>query len=320
MIGKLSPDRLDRVFERLGAPNDAVVQGPAYGEDTAAVRVGDTTLVVNADPISLAADRVGTLGVHVACNDVAASGADPEWLTAVVFLPADRPETLDAVTAQLDEAARDAGVAIIGGHTEYSAELSRPTLALTCMGTTDRYVPTGGAQPGDRVLLTKGAAIEGTAILATDFRDELAGRVDEDLLDEAATYFGDVSVIRDAECVREHATAMHDPTEGGLVDGLLELAVASDVTLDVRSADVPLREPTRALCDAIGVDPFRIFGSGALLATVPEDAADAAVAALDDAGVQADVIGSVEDGPGRLLFDDEEFREPVRDDLYDLWE
>jgi hydrogenase expression/formation protein HypE len=318
MVGKVPRDELEGVFDRLGASSESVLQGPAYGEDAAAVRVGEETLVVSTDPISLAAERVGTLGVYVACNDVAVSGADPAWLTVTVFVPSDDSGVLDEVTRQLDAAARDVEVAIVGGHSEYSDDLSRPTLSLTCLGVADRFVPTGGANPGDRVLLTGGAGIEGTAILATDFADE--ADVDESVVDEAAGYFDEISVIPDARAVREYATAMHDPTEGGLVDGLLELAGAAGVALRVDRQAVTVREPTRALCDAMGVDPLRTFGSGALVATVPPDDVDTALADLAAAGVEAADVGVVEEGDGRLHLGGETLDEPVRDDLYALWE
>jgi hydrogenase expression/formation protein HypE len=325
MIGKVDPDSLaSLVLDRTGAPDDRVIQGPAYGEDTAAIRLEGGTeagiLVVNADPISLAVGRVGTLGVDVAANDVAASGATPEWLTSVVLLPGS-DDALDTITAQLDEAARRLGVAIVGGHSEYAPALSTPMLVLTCFGLTDRYVPTGGAEPGDRILLTKGAGIEATAILATDFRDRLDGRVPEALLESAEGFYDEVSVVPEAAVLREYANAMHDPTEGGLVDGLLELAAASGIRIEVDPVAIPIREETRRLCEAVGVDPLRTFGSGALLAAVPEESTDGALSALDEVGVEAAVVGTVEEGDGpALTLGGETFDEPVRDDMYALWE
>jgi hydrogenase expression/formation protein HypE len=321
MIGKVGPDDLaSLVLSRTGAADGAVRQGPGYGEDAAAIDLGEQTLVVSSDPLSLAAERVGTLGVHVAGNDVAASGADPRWLTSVVFLPEDDPELLDTVTAQLDEAAATSGISIVGGHSEYAPALDRPLLSLTCLGLTDRFVPTGGAEPGDRLVLTKGAGIEATAILATDFRDRLEGSVADDLLEAAAGYFDEISVIGDARAVRDHASAMHDPTEGGLIDGLLELATAAGVRAVVERDDVPVREATAACCAAVDVDPLAVFGSGALVAAVPEHAVDDALTDLAAAGIEAAVIGSVEaaDEPA-LVLDGAERTEPVRDELYALW-
>lgn len=315
MIGKLDPERLERVLSRTGAPDDDVLVGPAYGEDTAALRVGDRLLVVNTDPVSLAAERIGEIGVHVACNDIAASGAEPRWLTAAIFLPED--SLLDPIVGQLDTAAREAGVAIVGGHTEYAPERDRPLLVLTCLGLADEYVPTGGASPGDVLLLTKGAGIEGTAILATDFRESVD--LPTEVLDRGAALFSELSVLPEARVLREDATALHDPTEGGVIDGALELAVASDAVARIERDRVPIRESTRVLCAAMGVDPLRVFGSGALLAAVPEKRAEAALEALQETGIEAAAIGEVEEGDPVLELDGERITEPVRDDLYDLW-
>ncbi|WP_327051298.1 AIR synthase family protein [Halomicrococcus gelatinilyticus] len=320
MIGKLDPEALGLILSRTGASDDDVLVGPRYGEDAAAIQVGDETLVVSSDPLSLARERLGSLAVDVACNDVAASGADPRWLTNVVFLPDDDPETLDVVTGQIDAAAESLGVSIVGGHAEYAPDLERPTVSMTCMGLADEFVPTGGARPGDRLVLTKGAGVEGTAILATDFseRVESAGA---ETIERAERFFDEISVAHEARVLREYATGMHDPTEGGVLTGLLEMATAAGVRLDVDRSAVPVREPTRALCDAAAVDPLHIFGSGALLAAVPEEHVDVALADLDDANVDAAVIGTaVEADRPAVALDDELIEEAPRDDLYALWE
>ncbi|WP_458206063.1 AIR synthase family protein [Haladaptatus sp. NG-SE-30] len=326
MIGKLDPEALAMVVSRTGAEDDDVLVGPEYGEDAAAIRVDDRILVVSSDPLSLARERLGTLAVSVACNDVAASGADPRWLTNVVFLPDDDSETLDVVTGQIDDAATNLGVAIVGGHSEYAPDLPRPTVTMTCMGLADEFVPTGGAGPGDRLVLTKGAGIEGTAILATDFRDQVGAAAEG-----GESFFEEINVVEDARILREYATAMHDPTEGGVVTGLLEMAEASGVRLEVERADVPVRDVTRGCCDAVGVDPLQIFGSGALLAAVPQESVAEVLEALSAAGISAAEIGQVsdeigdgdgdeDDDTGELVLDGAVISEPPRDDLYDLWE
>ncbi|ELZ08546.1 AIR synthase-like protein domain-containing protein [Halovivax asiaticus JCM 14624] len=320
MPGKVGPDELaEHVFERSGAHDDRVRQGPGFGEDAAAIDVPAGTLVVSSDPISLAASQAGRLGVAVATNDVAASGADPAWLTAVCLLPTDAPETLATVTGDLDDAARELGVSIVGGHTEYVDALTRPTLSLTAMGFADPFVPTGGATIGNRVVIAGPAGLEGTAILASDFADSLA--VPPATIEAATAFFEEISVVPAARLLRDRATAMHDPTEGGVLAGLVELAGASGVELTIEREAIPVRAETETLCAAADVDPLRIFGSGALLATVPDEDADDAVAALDEAGIQAASIGSVtgDDRSGRLTLDDEEITGPIADDLYPLW-
>lgn len=325
MIGKLDPDTLGRVLDRTGASSADLLTGATYGEDAAAIDLGDgERLIVSSDPISLAADRAGTLGVYVACNDVAASGADPEFLTNVIFLPEENEATLATLTDQLDAAADDLGVTIVGGHTEYVPALDRPLLSLTAFGRTDHHIPTGGAQPGDKLLLTKGAAIEGTGILATDFADNARDSgVDQATLDRAAEFFEAISIHPEAGYLRSSATAMHDPTEGGIVTGCVELAAASGVDLAVERASIPIRSETTEICDAIGVDPLRIFGSGALLATVPPDAVDNALATLADAGIDAAAIGKIRERDGKtgaLVLDGERVTDAPTDQLYPLWE
>jgi hydrogenase expression/formation protein HypE len=320
MVGKLSPEDLESVvFPRTGADSSSVQVGPAYAEDAAAIDIGEQMAVVSTDPISLASERIGTLGVNVACNDVAASGGTPRWLTNTIFLPDDDTETLETITADVDSEAERLGVSIVGGHTEYLPALSQPLLSLTCMGLADRFVPTAGAQPGDRLILTKGAGIEGTAVIASDFRADLDQP--EDRLDRAATFFDDLSVVPDAQIVSPYATSMHDPTEGGVVTGLVELARASGVSLSVESSAVPIREATREVCGAMDVDPLSVLGSGALLATVPDDDCESVVAELADAGIDANPIGRVRESDDPALdLDGTTIRTPVRDEIYGLWE
>ncbi|MFO8114895.1 MAG: AIR synthase family protein [Halorubrum sp.] len=332
MTGKLDREALAAVLAATGADDAAVETGPAYGEDAAAIDLtgAASTLVVAADPLSLAAQAVGELAVHIACNDVAASGADPRWLTHTLFLPDDDPGRLRTVTEQVDATARDLGVAIVGGHTEVLPSLERPLCSMTALGTTDRFVSSGGAEPGDRLLLTKGAGIEATAILATDFRAECAeAGVSAATLDSAAAFLDEVSVVPDAAAVRDAATAMHDPTEGGLLTALVETAAAtgSGTVLAVERDRVPVRPETRACCAALGVDPLATFGSGALLAAAPPERVDEATDALAAAGIAVGEIGEVraadddaDSDAGAVLLDGERIEEPPRDELYPFWE
>lgn len=328
MIGKLDPETLQTVLNKTGAPNPALVTGAAYGEDAAGIDLGNgETLVVSSDPISLAAEAAGTLGVHVACNDIAVAGADPEFLTNVIFLPNDDLETIETLASQLDTAAEEIGVTIVGGHSEYVPALSRPLLSLTAFGRTDRYIPTGGAEPGDKLLLTKGAAIEATGIIATDFADRLRSEgVDETTIDRGSSFFDEISVLADSQAVREFATAMHDPTEGGVIAAVVELAAAADVDVVVDREAVPVRPETEALCAAMEIDPLQTFGSGALLVSVPAEAVEAAHARLSEAGIEAATIGEVAskndetNRPGALVLDDKPITEAGDDQLYPFWE
>ena len=174
------------------------------------------------------------------------------------------------------------------------------------------------------MILTKAAGIEATAVLATDFRADLeTAGVDGDTIDRAVEFFDEISVLPESVALAPVATAMHDPTEGGVLNGLVELACASGVRIDLQAGVVPVRPETRTLCAAMGVDPLRVLGSGALLATVPGDEAEQAVAALDEAGIDGRVVATVEasadEDDAGVVSDGQHYAGGVRDEMYDLW-
>ncbi|MBS3787005.1 AIR synthase family protein [Candidatus Bipolaricaulota bacterium] len=322
MIGKVSPEGLNKfVYSRLGAVDESVTVGPAYGEDTAAIDLGDQVLVINSDPIIYAADRIGTLGVNIASNDLAASGAEPKWMTVTYLLPDSEKNYLDEITRQIDDASKDLGIAVVGGHSEYVSGIERPFLSLTCFGLTYGYIPTGGVKPGDKLILTKGAGIEATGILATDFRNELEGQVADEELKKGAERLNQLSVLPEGLILKDYATGMHDPTEGGVLAGLFEMASVSGQAFEVDRDKIVVNSDTEKICEAAGVDPLKVFGSGALIASVSEGEVQEALDMVRNDGIKASVIGEarVSEEP-RIRMDGEVVDEPTRDQLYDLWD
>ncbi len=292
--GKLPPELLEKlVLGRLGAPRDDVVVGPRLGEDAAVLRLpGGHYLVAHLDPITAAGSLAGWLAVHVACNDIAATGAKPAWLLSLILAPSSDPQGfIDTTARQMHEAAAELGVAIVGGHTEV---IEGPGLvAAAAMGVTRRPVPTGGAKPGDHILMTKTAGIEGTAILATDYEHVLRGRVEERLIEEAKRMTRMVSIVREATALAEAelVDAMHDPTEGGVIGGVYEMSHASRLEAELWLDEIPVAEATMAITRALNIDPLRLISSGALLAAIPPDSVEEALSLLRRMGIQARIVG-----------------------------
>ena len=174
-MSKFSFEVLQRcVYPFTSSDDSDVILGATFGEDVALTRIGNDILASHLDPIVGAIDNIGWLAVHVACNDIAASGIPPRWILPLVLLPGvEDEELLQRIMRDAGRAAEEIGVSIIGGHTGYSANLNRPLVAVTALGSASGRDPvrTRGARVGDRVLVTKGVAIEGTAILAQDFAD-----------------------------------------------------------------------------------------------------------------------------------------------------
>ena len=174
--------------------------------------------------------------------------------------------------------------------------MTRPVVATTMLGTVRRadLRDKRGARTGDEVILTKGIAAEGAALLAAELRPRLLRLgMSAAELDDCARLFDSVSIVAEARIAAGFAAvrAMHDVTEGGLATALRELAVATGRGVTVHLERVAVLPQTRRLCALLGADPLGLIGSGALLICCGPDEAAALTAALRAAGVAAAVIG-----------------------------
>ena len=325
--GKVPSDVLRRVvFPYLGAKSDRVIQGPGVGEDAAVIDMGDRVIIAKANPITGAEAKIGWLAVHINANDVAACGARPQWFLSTILLPEGADEALlEGIMKDIHKACRDLGISVIGGHTESSPGLSKPIVAGFMMGeiSKDEFVTTGGARPGDFVVMTKGAGIEGTGILATDLSERLLPKVGRVVLERAAELMKMISVVEEALTAVEvgGVHSLHTPTEGGVMNGIWEMTEAADAGVVIDESSIPQAEETQTICEALGVDPMRLLASGALLIVVEPDKAGELVSALGEKGVVASVIGEVRPlEEGRHLVKGDGERTPIeavtQDELY----
>ena len=282
---KFSIEALQRsVYPHFHSKDPMVILGSTFGEDVALTKIGGDLLASHLDPIEGAVADIGWLAVHVASNDIATCGARPRWLQLLVMVPNEQDETVLAkIMADASQAADEVGATIIGGHTEYSTNLKRPLVAVTALGPMEGKKPvlTSGTQPGDHIIVTKGIPLEGTAILAGDFSREARHRgLDKDDLKEAKNLIQYISVVPEALALAKvGASAMHDVTDGGLLETLREMAVLSKVQITVEFEKIPMPDVCRRFAKAFDFDPLRMISSGTLLAAVPRKALEAAVAA-----------------------------------------
>jgi len=269
--GKLPPALLEeRVLSRQGARRPEVVVPAALGEDSSVLDLDGELCVVSTDPITGSGSEIGWLAVHVSCNDVASNGADPVGILLTILVPEHwELDQLEALVEQADRAAQEAGIQIIGGHTEVTPDIPRLIISGTVIGRAprDRLVTSAGLKPGSYIVVTKGVGLEGTAILAYDYRDRLVKQgVPPEVIDGAARLASRISVVPEARIASQSgATAMHDVTEGGVLGALYEMARASGVGLEARVDDMPVLPETRYVCDALRVDPMLCLSSTTLL-------------------------------------------------------
>ena len=308
LVGKLPPELLEALLERAPTQDPQVLVGPGIGLDCAVLGTGGPNLLVlKSDPITFATEEIGWYAVQVNTNDIATTGATPRWLLSTLLLPEGRTDAglVERISAGLYAACREAGITVIGGHTEITYGLERPILVGTLVGEVprERLVTPRGARPGDRLLLTKGVPVEATAILANEFPDRLRqeGQLSQAELDRAQAFLHDpgIGVLTEARLATEvgEVHAMHDPTEGGLYAALWELAEACGHPLWVEPAAVPVPELSRRICQALGLDPLGAIASGALLLAVAPDDVEAIQEALSEAGIHCAEIGRVLEEP-----------------------
>jgi hydrogenase expression/formation protein HypE len=302
--GKLDVRILRRLLQRYSRIDERVVLGPGIGEDAAAIDMGEKVFVVATDPITFATSEIGYYSVIVNANDISTTGADPKWFTVTILLPeAEGNQTLvDSIFRQIHEACEQLNVFIIGGHTEITYGLDRPILVGQMMGEVQKeaLIATAGARPGDYILLSKGICIEGTSLIARERGGELLSRgISPALIERARGFLFDpgISVVQEARLAFQAGQlhAMHDITEGGLADGLHELAMAAGVRIVVEKDRIPIYAESQILCEAMALDPMGVIASGALLVTASPAEADKILESAHLQGIVITRIGHVEE-------------------------
>ena len=300
-LGKFPPQLLERLLGQIPATDPQVLVGPGIGEDAAVIAWGDKLLVAKSDPITFATDMAGWYAVQVNANDVACTGGSPRWFLATLLVPQGFSETdAEGLFRQVLDACAGLGISLIGGHSEVTLGIDRPIVLGSMLGEVEpaRLVRTGGAQEGDSIVITKGVALEGTAILARDQAAELlrAG-VGEAVIHRASVFLTDpgISVVKDARISAEAARvhSFHDPTEGGLFTGLREVAKASDLGVAIEEGSIPVLPETEVICRALGLNPFGLLASGALLTTLPAEDVPALLGQLEQGGISGWEIGQM---------------------------
>jgi hydrogenase maturation factor len=305
-VGKLPAELLGRLLATYATSDPTVIVGPGVGGDAAAIDLGSTTLVVKSDPITFATESPARYLVDVNANDLACLGATPRWMMVTALLPSGTTEQLvEFHFRELSEACLQRGISLVGGHTEVTFGLDRPILVGVLIGEAEsgRLLRPGGARPGDRLLLTRAIAIEGTALVARELGTRLSG-VDPLMVERAASLLLDpgISVVAEAIALLEAGgvTALHDPTEGGLATGVRELALAAGCGATIDRYAVPILPETAAIADALGLDPLGMLASGSLLAAADAGAVERLISISGTHGFPLTPIGELTDQEGRF--------------------
>ena len=310
-VGKLPADLLERSLAGIDATDPSVLVGAAVGEDAAAVDVaGAEVMVLASDPITLAVDSMARYTVLVNANDIATTGANPKWLlSTLLFPPGSSASEVLAMTRDIQAECAACGIALCGGHTEISDAVSRPLVVGMVAGTAlkAQLIDKRGMRDGDRILLTKRVAVEGTGLIAREFGPQLAAAgLSQAEIDKAAGFLEQIGILDEARIARSvpGVSAMHDVTEGGLATAVRELGAAGGRRLRLHLDRIPVYAETRRICQALELEPLGLIGSGSLLIACSPDQAGGLVAAIKAEGIEATDIGEVlRQGEGVEAFD-----------------
>ena len=306
--GKLPNDLLREFLNQFVFDDPSILINPGIGEDTAAVNVtGEEVLVLKSDPITFATDSIGQYAVLINANDIATSGAKPRWLLTTLLFPCGvTPSEIRKVVDELKEYCRRWGITLCGGHTEITDAVARPVVTGMMAGTVARrkLIDKRRMAPGDRVLLTKGVAVEGTAIIAREFGDRLKEMgLAESEVEKGRQFLADISILKEAQMAAKSrdTSAMHDVTEGGLATAIEELSIAGGHRIQVDMDAIPIFEETQKICRLLDIQPLGLIGSGSLLICCRPAGCQRLLNAIRKGGIAVTCIGEVQEkGQGVL--------------------
>ncbi|MFA6226129.1 MAG: AIR synthase family protein [Methanoregula sp.] len=312
--GKPKIGKIDRklfsefLLHRLGKADPSVIVPPMTGIDAGVVDIGNgNVLIIAEDPIIAVPkqplDMFGWYSVHIGASDVAVMGVKPQYMTYLLLL---LPETSDAdfrtIVDSIHTTAVELGIAIVGGHTGYYPGFAAPNIGgitVFAIAKKDAYITPAGARPGNDVILTKGPAIETAGILSVMREADLQKKYPEELIRKAQTLCRQMTVVEDAltAMAAGGVTAMHDATEGGVIEGLFEVAEASGVGMVIDESRFVYPEEVRMVCEMFEIDPVAAIAEGALIITADPASSGKIIGALAQAGIRSSVIGTVTADP-----------------------
>ena len=321
--GKLDSELLKEiVFKHIKLNRKEVLVRPAIGEDCAVVDFGEEACVLSTDPITGAVNEVGRLSVHISCNDIASSGTEPIGIMLTIMVPeGTTEEQIEEIMRQASEEAERLNVEIIGGHTEITNAVNKTVIVSTAIGKNqkEKLVKKSPVKPGDAIILTKYAGLEGTGIIATDYIDKLKQHLTNDELNRAKDMLNQLSVVKEGVIAgKAGALEMHDVTEGGVLGAVWEICERTGSGARIDYDKIPITKETLKICQIFGLDCLRLISSGCMMMVVSGEKTQEVLSALHQEQIPASQIGVVTE-KGRYMLKDGleiEIQPPASDELY----
>ncbi len=308
-LGKISPEIFDElIYPNLGAKSERVLVGPRHGVDIGVVDLGNgQVMVTTTDPVFIVPEygfeRAAWFAIHILASDAVTSGLPPTFLSIDLNLPLSMTKKqLSTVWRVISDECRRMGMAVISGHTARYHGCDYPMVGgatVICIGDESKYVSPEMARVGDKVIITKGAAIEAAGIFAVAFQGRIKRLFGEDFSRRAEKIFWQMSVVEDALTAVEvgtrddGVTAMHDATECGVWGGLYEIAKASHVGMRIEKEKIIVSNEVDKICSAFGMHPYSSISEGTLIITCKEKKAELVIQRLREKSIASSIVGDV---------------------------
>ena len=332
-MGKISRAFFENVIShRLGARRKDIAKGPANGVDVGVVRLPDgRALISTTDPIYIVPpygwERAAWFAFHILASDLATSGVAPQYATMDCNLPMDiEDDQIEAMLKVMDREARKYGTAIVTGHTGRYEGCNYPMVGgatFLAIAAKDGWVTSDMARSGNRLLVTKTAALEATAILANTFGEITSRHLSPEKTAQAKALFDSMSTVDDALTavaaagLRNNGVwAMHDATEGGVRNAVWEMSQASRLGVDVDLGKVPIDPAVIEVCRVFGMEPLDAISEGTLLLAVHPDSSERVIARLKRERILAVDIGAFTKRGGPCRDRGAAFGPPERDPFW----
>ena len=316
-IGKISPAIFNElIFPRLGARSEKVLVGPQHGVDVGIVEIGDKAVSFTTDPVFIVPEygwkRAAWFAIHILASDAVTCGLKPKFLSIDLNLPMEMTkEQLGIMWDTMHQECEQLGISVICGHTARYENCHYPMVGgatIVGIGEKNEYVTPKMAKAGDKIIITKGPAIEATGIFATMFPQLIEGEFGANFSQRAQQIFYKMSVVEDAMTavgvgVRENGvTAMHDATECGVWGGLYELAQAAGLGVRVEKEQIIVEDCIKEICSYFSIDPYASISEGTLIIACRPHKAQEVVDAISQKGIKSAIVGElIETTKGMIL-------------------
>lgn len=276
--GKIPANYLKKLLKILPIFGKEIKVGPCIGGDSAVIELNNFYFVIAQDPITFTEKEIGYYGVLVNANDVAVAGARPLYFLFTLLLPKNiKKRKIEKIFKDVQKICKRFKISVIGGHTEIAPNIDRIILSGTMIGIRKKGEGTlpKKVRVGDLLFCIKEIPIEGISIIAKERKEVVEKILGKRKIQKFMRYHitPGISVVREAVLISKFkgTLAMHDPTEGGIWNGIWEFAEFLKKGVLVYKNRIPIVKGFKEVFKYFEIDPLKTISSGSLLVAIKKE-------------------------------------------------